>query len=365
AGMAMKSKARFFVAVHVGAGYHAQSNSKNYRRAMRRACLAAAAVLSQSSGTSMDAVVAAIKALEDDEITNAGRGSNLTQEGNVECDASIMDDSGSFGAVGATSGVSNPIEVAALLAKESTHGSSSLGLIPPIFIVGDGARQWAKEHGIETMESPEHALVTNRSKEQWLKYKNMMTSMDSSFPNFFSYLEQPESNLSREDVIQDTVGAVCVDDKGNISAGVSSGGIAMKAKGRVGLAAVYGCGCWATSNLSSSVGCSTSGAGERLIKSLLARECCHSVWESDAGPVSVCSDILLKLNQGHLASQKQDAGILLLQSFKSFVSDICGLKSIMIVFQPNRLEGVEFLAAHTAPSFGIGYFANFMERPKV
>ncbi|XP_024542738.1 putative threonine aspartase isoform X2 [Selaginella moellendorffii] len=334
--MAMKSKARFFVAVHVGAGYHAQSNSKNYRRAMRRACLAAAAVLSQSSGTSMDAVVAAIKALEDDEITNAGRGSNLTQEGNVECDASIMDDSGSFGAVGATSGVSNPIEVAALLAKESTHGSSSLGLIPPIFIVGDGARQWAKEHGIETMESPEHALVTNRSKEQWLKYKNMMT-------------KQPESNLSREDVIQDTVGAVCVDDKGNISAGVSSGGIAMKAKGRVGLAAVYGCGCWATSNLSSSVGCSTSGAGERLIKSLLARECCHSVWESDAGPVSVCSDILLKLNQGHLASQKQDAGILLLQSFKSF---------------PNRLEGVEFLAAHTAPSFGIGYFANFMERPK-
>ncbi|XP_024531878.1 putative threonine aspartase [Selaginella moellendorffii] len=334
--MAMKSKARFFVAVHVGAGYHAQSNSKNYRRAMRRACLAAAAVLSQSSGTSMDAVVAAIKALEDDEITNAGRGSNLTQEGNVECDASIMDDSGSFGAVGATSGVSNPIEVAALLAKESRHGSSSLGLIPPIFIVGDGARQWAKEHGIETMESPEHTLVTNRSKEQWLKYKNMMT-------------KQPESNLSREDVMQDTVGAVCVDDKGNISAGVSSGGIAMKAKGRVGLAAVYGCGCWATSNLSSSVGCSTSGAGERLIKSLLARECCDSLWESDAGPVSVCSDILLKLNQGHLDSQKQDAGILLLQSFKSF---------------PNRLEGVEFLAAHTAPSFGIGYFANFMERPK-
>lgn len=69
---------------------------------MKRACLAAASLLRQGSGRSLDAVSAAIQVLEDDPCTNAGRGSNLTEDGRVECDASIMDgDSGAFGAVGA------------------------------------------------------------------------------------------------------------------------------------------------------------------------------------------------------------------------------------------------------------------------
>lgn len=93
---------RFFVAVHVGAGYHSPSNEKSLRSAMKRACLAAASLLRQGSGRSLDAVSAAIQVLEDDPCTNAGRGSNLTEDGRVECDASIMDgDSGAFGAVGA------------------------------------------------------------------------------------------------------------------------------------------------------------------------------------------------------------------------------------------------------------------------
>ena len=93
---------RLFVAVHVGAGFHAPANERAYRRAIRRACLAAAAVLREGSGTSLDAVAAAIRVLEDDPITNAGRGSSLTESGQVECDASIMDGTtGSYGAVGA------------------------------------------------------------------------------------------------------------------------------------------------------------------------------------------------------------------------------------------------------------------------
>lgn len=106
-------KPRFFVAVHVGAGYHAPSNEKALRSAMKRACLAAASVLGKGSGGCIDAVTAAIQVLEDDPSTNAGRGSNLTEDGHVECDASLMDgDSGAFGAVGAV-----PDQVSGMLSR--------------------------------------------------------------------------------------------------------------------------------------------------------------------------------------------------------------------------------------------------------
>lgn len=101
---AERQNPRFFVAVHVGAGYHAPSNEKALRSAMKRACVAAASILRKGPGHGgcVDAVAAAIQVLEDDPSANAGRGSNLTEDGNVECDASLMDgQSGAFGAVGA------------------------------------------------------------------------------------------------------------------------------------------------------------------------------------------------------------------------------------------------------------------------
>jgi isoaspartyl peptidase/L-asparaginase-like protein (Ntn-hydrolase superfamily) len=55
----------------------------------------------KNGGTAVDAVEAAIKTLEDREITNAGYGSNLAMDGVVECDAAIVDHHGRSGAVGA------------------------------------------------------------------------------------------------------------------------------------------------------------------------------------------------------------------------------------------------------------------------
>lgn len=55
----------------------------------------------QAGGSAVDAVEAAIRVLEDKEITNAGYGSNLSMEGIVECDATVVDHLGRSGACGA------------------------------------------------------------------------------------------------------------------------------------------------------------------------------------------------------------------------------------------------------------------------
>lgn len=89
-----------------------------------------------SGGNSLDAVTIATAILEDSDLTNAGYGSNLTIDGKVECDASIMNGNDlNFGAVGAVAGVKNPI----ILAKKICCGQNEqmeLGRIPPwcIFI---------------------------------------------------------------------------------------------------------------------------------------------------------------------------------------------------------------------------------------
>src|SRR4051794_12981001 len=111
---------KWVMAVHCGAGYHNPKNTNNYKTVMSNACRAASRLLSTPSGNtneqdrSIEAVSLAISVLEDSEYTNAGLGSNLTENGTVECDACITSGTfnGLYGSVGAVMGVKNPIYLA-------------------------------------------------------------------------------------------------------------------------------------------------------------------------------------------------------------------------------------------------------------
>lgn len=100
--------------------------------------------------TSVEAATAAVAFLEDCWLTNAGYGSNLTSDGNVECDASIMNGTTlNWGAIGSLRGFKNPIQVAKTV-LDAQDVKLPLGLVPPNVLVGEGAKIWAEEKGCIT-----------------------------------------------------------------------------------------------------------------------------------------------------------------------------------------------------------------------
>ncbi|KPM04191.1 threonine aspartase 1-like protein [Sarcoptes scabiei] len=196
-----------FVAVHIGAGYHDKLKRSQYNRICVEACQAAMNAL-KNDATATIGVVEAIGSLENQTLTNAGIGSNLNLEGFVECDASLMDgESMLFGSVGAVKSIRNPIRIAQLILEQQKI-PGPLGLIPPNFLVGQGAENFA--------------ISREESSKTYNKYKLQLDNFEKNF------------SLMHQHQCYDTVGAICIDKKGCLASGVSSGGLILKQEGRVG-----------------------------------------------------------------------------------------------------------------------------------
>uniref|UniRef100_A0A8C9YP58 Taspase, threonine aspartase, 1 n=1 Tax=Sander lucioperca TaxID=283035 RepID=A0A8C9YP58_SANLU len=273
-----------FVLVHAGAGYHSESKAKEYKHVCKRACQRAVDRL-KAGALAVEAVAAALVELEDSPFTNAGMGSNLNLSGEIECDASIMDGKSlHYGAVGAISGIKNPVLVANRLLSEAQKGKLSAGRIPPCFLVGRGAHDWAVSHGIPPCPSEKMASKFSLSAYKRNKRKMELAEKIDTGHNHTKKRRQSSENENGSGCL-DTVGAVVIDLEGNVAAAVSSGGLAMKHPGRVGQAAHYGCGCWAEnacSMNSHSTAVSTSGspflAGEdRVLGGVIVLRCCRCV----------------------------------------------------------------------------------------
>ena len=186
----------------------------------------------------MDAVEAAARMLEEDTCFNAGRGSVLTEQGEVELDAAIMD--GRDRQAGAVSGIKTTRAPISLARRLMEHG-------PHVFLAGDAADRFAAAAGIEQVEN-EFFMVPERRRQ----------------------LEEALAAGSAADPIKyGTIGAVAVDVHGNVAAATSTGGITAKRWGRVGDSPLIGAGTYAD-NRAAAV--SATGSGEYFIRAVAAHE---------------------------------------------------------------------------------------------
>ncbi|XP_033270224.1 isoaspartyl peptidase/L-asparaginase isoform X2 [Orcinus orca] len=190
------------VVVHGGGG---SNISKDRKERVRQGIVKAATVgynILKEGGSAVDAVEGAVTVLEDDPEFNAGCGSVLNENGEVEMDASIMNGKDlSAGAVSAVRCVANPIKVARLVMEKTPH----------CFLTDQGAEKFAAASGIPTI--PGEQLVTERNKKR-LENEKLQKS-------------DYQKNLG-------TVGAVAVDCRGNVAYATSTGGTVNKMLGRVG-----------------------------------------------------------------------------------------------------------------------------------
>lgn len=276
-------------------------------------------------GTALEAATEATIVLEDAGETNAGYGSNLSESGTVEMDAGIMDGTSLlFGAVGAVPGIKNPIMVAQLMVEEQRKGLLPLGRVPPGFLVGEGAREWAIRHGIPGVK--QESLISEKSSKLFKHYKkkldsymknhsspqnggattnnsrkrsnmNQTTAISNGVSSVKNGRHEDAEIIDEDDRVTDTVGVVVMDRRGRVASTVSSGGIALKQPGRVGQASCFGCGCWAQSKMGPqrgfSVGISTTGCGEHLVRTFLAKECAVSLGSDvERSPLEVVKDVM-------------------------------------------------------------------------
>ena len=246
----VSKKTPYAIVIHGGAGTIDKKNMDKatedaYYTALNEALDAGEQILA-TGGKSIDAVVAAIKIMEDNPLFNAGKGAVFTHEGKNELDASIMrGDNQMAGAVGGVTTVKNPILLARAILERSDH----------VMMVGKGAEAFAAACDLEIVD-PSYFYTEKRWKslQDILKQDSVKTQLS----------EDEKGNKKHG-----TVGCVALDIDGNIVAGTSTGGMTNKRYNRVGDAPIIGAGTYADN---STCGVSCTGHGEFFIRFTVARD---------------------------------------------------------------------------------------------
>jgi len=272
----------FVLVVHGGAGSYNKMPPEaieTRRAAMAQALDVGYKILSRG-GTSLDAVEATLRVFEDSGLFDAGRGAYYTREGIPELDAAIMDGRTlSAGAVASVQHIANPISLARMVMEKTPH----------VLIVGRGAEDFARAQGVPLV-SPYYFF----NERIWKLYQRDESEAQS----------KKSAKEFRKD-IYGTVGAVALDQAGNLAAGTSTGGTNYKMPGRVGDSPIIGAGTYANNN---SCAVSGTGVGEFYMRDTVAADICARVRYLHVPLEQAADDVVMK----ELVAQKGEGGVIAL-----------------------------------------------------
>lgn len=174
--------------------------------------------------SALETVVYAVSQLEDDELFNAGMGSQIQSDGKIRMSASLMDgESQKMSGVINIEEVKNPIQVAKVLMQVDDR-----------ILGGSGATNFARKHGFEAFSTE----IPQRRAEYEAKIESLGTG---------------------------TVGCVVLDKNGKIAVATSTGGKGFEIPGRISDSATV-----AGNYANNFCGVSLTGVGEDIVSGAVA-----------------------------------------------------------------------------------------------
>ena len=281
----------FSIAIHGGAGTILREQMSDELKtgiteALKKSVLAGYQVL-QSGGDAVDAVVASVKVMEDSPHFNAGKGSVLTHDEFVEMDASVMHGRGmDAGAIAGVRHIKNPIELARDVMLKSDH----------VLLIGEGAEKFAFEH--EYIFTEQDYFFTERRYDQLqsMKEKGIFALSEAKY-------DEQQAQKYPDDKKYGTVGAVALDQAGNLAAATSTGGVTNKKYGRVGDSPIIGAGTIAENG---NVAVSTTGMGEFFLRKMVASDVAARMRYLKEDVHTACETII----QGELKAMGGEGGLI-------------------------------------------------------
>jgi L-asparaginase / beta-aspartyl-peptidase len=267
----------FGILIHGGAGTEKIKKSSKRAKDITNSLMSSVCngfeILRKENGTAVDAVESAVANMENSGVFNAGLGSCLTVDKQIEMDASIMNGKDiSVGSVGMVQNIQNPIKLARLVMESTDH----------VMFVSEGANKLAKLLGMEFRHykiSQQKLKTYNKyykqMKSRWRKNNQLLTSHNNK--NHYG-----------------TVGAVAIDREGNVASAASTGGRWLKIHGRIGDSAIVGAGIYADNGLGAAC---TTGIGEFIVRLCLSKYACDYMGRQNNNALLSSNMAIAKLTQ--------------------------------------------------------------------
>jgi len=258
---------KYSLIIHGGCGAvdkFSLAEQKKFLRSLERILLKGEKLLA-AGGAALDVVEYCVKMLEDDVLFNAGKGSVLNENGEVEMDAAIMDGRNLMaGSVAGVFNAKNPVAIARLVMEKTSH----------VMLIGKGVDRFMKKHNLPE-KLPEYFITEHRIAQLKKAKESAIMTLDHGIGRKKKGKKVSPDKLG-------TVGAVAFDRYGNLAAATSTGGMTNKMVGRTGDSPLIGCGTYADND---TCGVSCTGRGEDFMRSSLAKYISDSIywkgWKAD------------------------------------------------------------------------------------